>query len=103
MPRPSLSRDAAFSAGALVLVLLWEWGEQDLALASWFGSAQGFALHNSVWFDALLHRWPHHLAWFVLLAFAAQLRWPLPAFRALPRSSIAWGVGATLLVLLLIQ
>jgi membrane-associated PAP2 superfamily phosphatase len=103
MRTSSLSRDFAYTLGALLLLLLWEWGGQDMAMAAWFGSPAGFAMHNTVWFDAIFHRWPHDAAWLVLFVFAAQMRWPMAAFQKIPRASIGWGVGATLLAILLIQ
>lgn len=103
MRTPSLSRDSIFTCLALLLVLLWDWSGQDMAMAAWFGSAQGFALRNNIPFDALLHRWPHHLAWIVLFGLMAQIRWPIGVFKTLPRASLTWSVGAILLALLLIQ
>ena len=103
MHNPSLRRDAACTALALAAVLFWDFAGQDMAMAAWFGTPAGFAMHNTVWFDAAFHRWPHDAAWLVLLAFAAQMRWPVGAFKPLARTDIAWGVGATVVALLLIQ
>lgn len=103
MRSPSLYRDFACTLGALLVLLVWEWAGQDMAMAAWFGTPAGFAMHNTVWFDAAFHRWPHDAAWLLLFAFAAQMRWPAKAFQKIPPASIAWGVGATLWALLLIQ
>ena len=84
-------------------LLAWEaWGS-DLAMAAWFGTAAGFAGQHSWTLETLLHRWPHHIAWLLIFAMAAQLRWPMAGFKRLPRPAIAWGLVAILLALLLIQ
>ena len=103
MRTSSLSRDFAYTLGALFLLLLWEWGGQDMAMAAWFGSAAGFPLRDNALFDALLHRWPHHLAWVILFALMAQIRWPLGFFKTLPRKALVLGIVATVLAILVIQ
>ena len=103
MQTPSLRRDTAITLLALLGVLAWEWAGQDMAMAAWFGTPAGFAMHNTVWFDAVFHRWPHDAAWLVLFTFAAQMRWPMGAFAAVPRRAIGAAVLATLAALLVIQ
>jgi membrane-associated PAP2 superfamily phosphatase len=103
MPSNTLRRDGAITVLALCAILCWEWGGQDMAMAAWFGSAAGFPLRDNALFDALLHRWPHHLAWVILFALMAQIRWPLGFFKALPRKALVLGIVATVLAILWIQ
>lgn len=103
MRTSSLSRDLACTLGALLLLLLWEWAGQDMALAAWFGTPAGFAMHNAVWFDAIFHRWPHHLAWVVLFVLIAQIWWPIGFFKTLPRRNLVSGTVSIMLAILLIQ
>jgi membrane-associated PAP2 superfamily phosphatase len=110
-------RDLLVALATLTLLLWWEAGGWDMALAAGYGNAQGFALRNAWFTRALLHdgarmlsgaavlacgvlAWHGHgsalprrqrLAWagMVLLCLLA-----IPAFKQLSQTSCPWDLAA---------
>ena len=67
-------RDLLFTLAGLVLLLLWEAGAWDMALAQLYGDASGFALRDHWLFRRVLHdggRWLSGLMLTAVIAWAA--------------------------------
>ena len=60
---PRRRRDLAITAGALLLLLTWDWSGADLAAARLFGGPQGFTWHDTWWAARLLHDGDRLAAW----------------------------------------
>ncbi len=63
-------RDAALTAIALALLLVWDASGLDLAAARLFADAKGFALREAWWASRLLHDGGRIASWLLLAAFA---------------------------------
>ena len=93
-------RDLIVALATLTLMLWWEAGGWDMAMASWYGNAQGFALRNAWLTRGLLHDGARALSG-AALAVCALLAWR-GSGSALPRPHrLAW-LGVVLLCLLAI-
>ena len=93
-------QDAAVSAIALVLLLLWDGSGGDLWLIRLYGSAQGFALREHWLTSTLLHQGGRLLGWAALAALLVNL-WRPWSPRLSQGQRWRW-VGVTLLCLLLV-
>ncbi len=76
-------RLGAATACVLLLMLGWEAGGLDLALARWSGSAAGFALRDHWLFSSVLHQGGRLLAWLLMLLLSLGLWWPRGPLRRL--------------------
>jgi membrane-associated PAP2 superfamily phosphatase len=94
--------DWAVFAMLLLATLAWDITGLDLALAHWYGAAQGFALRN----DGLLQYWFHdvaqNMARAIFLGCVLMIAWPLGVFRHLTRADRVHLVLATLIATLLV-
>jgi membrane-associated PAP2 superfamily phosphatase len=114
---PRGERDFAVTLAALVMLLWWDASGWDLAVAGWYGTADGFALRNDWWLRRVLHdggRWLSGLALVACLlwawrgdatAMARSLRaaWlgivvlclvAVPAIKRISSSSCPWDLDA---------
>lgn len=111
--RCALRRDTLSPLAAALLLLAWDSGAGDLAVARWFGHASGFPLRSAWFTQGLLHDGGRMLS-FIVLAFliadavrpmvrgparAERLRWlgatllcllAVPAFKSLSQTSCPW-------------
>ena len=96
-----LRRDLAITAGALLLLLAWDWSGADLAAARLFGGPQGFTWRDTWWAARLLHDGGRLAAWGVLaLLMVSALRTPQDAR---PGRAERWGwIGVMLTCVLLV-
>ena len=93
----------AWTALALLPILLWDAAGLDLPLAGWFGSAQGFALTHDWWLQEVLHTGARQAAWALMLALAVMVWRPLGPLRALPRADRVGLAASILLAALVVQ
>ena len=91
-PSMPLPRTAAMSTSrwmlvtviSLALVALWDAGGRDVALARWWGTAQGFAWRDSpflVWYMHEAMRW---LGWLLVLLLSVGVWFPVGVLRRVP-------------------
>ena len=100
-PRPAPGRhDLAITAGALMLLLAWEFSGWDLALAARWGGPAGFAWRDAWLTRDLLHSGGRVAAWWVLGVLLLGV-WRPGALGPSRRERLAW-LGVTLACLLLI-
>jgi membrane-associated PAP2 superfamily phosphatase len=84
------------------VLLAWDFSGGDIALARWFGTAQGFAWRDH-WFTAgLMHGGMRALGWVLLALLVLNVWRPLAFGRALSRPERLRWLGLTLLCALLI-
>ena len=73
-----------WTLGSLLLLLIWDYSSLDLAMAHWFGSANGFPLESHWLWRQLLHDdvrlWPWVLELYLLVGMFV----PLGSLRRLP-------------------
>ncbi len=82
------------------MLLAWDASAADLAVARWFGHAQGFEWRDSWWASTLLHSGGRGLAWVLLAALAlAAVRTPQSTHGAPNRAQRIGWLGAMLLCL----
>lgn len=102
-PAPPSRRPLAALALGLLLVLAWDLGGLDLALARCFGNAGGFAARESFWARDLLHgglRWLWIASW-LALAVDAWRPWLQPRSgpsRRQRRQALGAGIAILLVV-----
>jgi membrane-associated PAP2 superfamily phosphatase len=90
-------------AGCLLLVLAWDALGLDLAVARWWGDADGFAARHSFWAETLLHEGGRWATGLYLALLAADAFRPSPSQRPGPsRLQRRWALLAVVLVLLLV-
>jgi membrane-associated PAP2 superfamily phosphatase len=92
----SVGREPAWAAwpwtlALLVLLLAWDAGGLDLALARTMADGNGFALRGSWTLDVLLHDWARRAAFATGAWLAVGIGWPTGILRRLPRPArIQW-------------
>lgn len=79
---------------------LWDLLEQDLAMAHWFGTAEGFPYRGHWLFAGILHQGARRLAWALQLGLVLAIWWPVGPLRLLPRRERVHLALATLLTIL---
>lgn len=89
--------------GSLILLLAWDAGGLDLALARLAGGGQGFPLRDHWAFTTLLHQWPRPLALLGGLWLMAGVWWPTGVQRQLSRGARLQWLGSALLGLALVN
>ena len=72
-----------WTLGSLLLLLAWDFSAFDLAMATWFGSANGFALDNHWLLRGVLHDDIKYLPWLVELALLIACVRPFGALKQL--------------------
>ena len=80
----STSRWMLVTVISLALVALWDAGGRDVALARWWGTAQGFAWRDSpflVWYMHEAMRW---LGWLLVLLLSVGVWFPVGVLRRVP-------------------
>ncbi|MBK6866706.1 MAG: phosphatase PAP2 family protein [Burkholderiales bacterium] len=102
-PPLSFSRFLAWTAAALVLLLLWDASALDLPLARGFGNAQGFALTHDWWLQEVLHTGVRQVAWGLMLILVLMIWHPLGPLRVMPRADRVGLVAGILLAALVVQ
>ena len=92
-------RWARWTLASLAAVLLWDLAGGDLAVARWFGNANGFALQSQWFMVHIAHEGARDAAWLLAIALSAGIWWPWGPLRRLPRSRRVQMVVAALLAL----
>jgi len=69
----------------LLLCVAWDLGGQDLALAHWFGTPDGFPYRGHWLFSGVLHRGARRVAWALQFGLILAIWWPVGVLRLLPR------------------
>ncbi len=77
-------RNAAVSAGAFILLLLWDLLALDMPLALLSGGPGGFPLRDHWILTGLLHSGAGYLAWLIVLFLCVSVTWPVGALRRVP-------------------
>ena len=91
-PSMSLPRTAATSTSrwmlvtvlSLALVALWDAGGGDVALARWWGNAQGFAWRDSPFLVLYMHEAMRWLGWLLVLLLSVGVWFPFGVLRRVP-------------------
>jgi membrane-associated PAP2 superfamily phosphatase len=106
MVRGSNARLFAFTAAALLLVLLWDVSGLDLPMARLAATPAGFPLQQDRAFALLMHEGPRLLSWVCVAGLLAAIRWPPGFLRRLStaeRVQLALTVLASVLVVSLVK
>lgn len=85
-PVLSTSRLAHATVVALVLLLLWDLGSGDMALARRMGGPDGFPLRDGYWMTVVLHEGAKRAGWLCVIALCMLVVWPVGPFVQLPFS-----------------
>jgi membrane-associated PAP2 superfamily phosphatase len=83
-PEPSQRPALLVTLLALALILAWDWGGADLAMARWFGTPHGFALRDNWLAFQVVHEGGRRLAWVLVVALTLGIWWPVGFLRRLP-------------------
>src|SRR5258708_19310283 len=81
---PSFKSTLLWTLAALAVVLAWDASALDLAMARWFGDADGFALRSDWFFVNIAHEGARRLAWLVVLGLTLCVWRPVGPLRLLP-------------------
>jgi membrane-associated PAP2 superfamily phosphatase len=95
--------DWPWTLGALALLLAWDAGGADLALARWAADGRGFAWHDSWAAAVLLHDWMRRAAFAAGAWLVAGIWWPTGVLRRVPRPARIRWVASLLLGVALIN
>lgn len=90
----------------LAALLAWDASGLDLTLAHWYGSAQGFPLHEDWFLSKVLHTKAQQAGWVCVIALAVAIRWPFGVLRQINRSeriALLAGILAALLVIITLK
>ena len=79
---------------------LWDLLGQDLAMARWFGNANGFPYRDHWLFSGILHQGARRVAWTLQLGLVLAIWWPVGPLGLLPRRERVQLMLATLLTIL---
>ena len=69
---------------AFIVVSLWDVTGQDVAMARWWGSNQGFALRSNHFLVLYMHEAMRMLGWLIALALSIGVWFPFGVLRRLP-------------------
>lgn len=100
---PFFKSTLLWTLAALAVVLAWDAGALDLAMARWFGDADGFALRSDWFFVNIAHEGARRLAWLVVLGLTLCVWRPIGPLRLLPHGRRVQLVAGILLSLALIS
>ena len=78
---PSITSTQLWTLAALAVVLAWDAGALDLAMARWFGDADGFALRSDWFFVNIAHEGARRMAWLVVLGLTLCVWRPIGPLR----------------------
>lgn len=78
------SRWLAITLAMLALNLLWDLSGQDLAMARWWGDAQGFALRDDPFLEQYAHEAMRWIGWALAFALSIGVWFPFGVLRRLP-------------------
>ena len=102
-PPPARNLLLRWTLGSLLLLLIWDYSNLDLAMAHWFGSAGGFAMESHWLWRKLLHDdvrlWPWVLELYLLIGMFV----PLGSLRRLPMARRVQLALSTLAALLAVS
>jgi membrane-associated PAP2 superfamily phosphatase len=96
-PAPILTL-AGFAA-----LLAWDASGLDRSLASWAGTAHGFALRENFLLSVVLHDWGRRLSWLAALLLCLMVAWPAGPLRKLDTATRLRLAAATLLAALAVS
>lgn len=99
---PTALRDGLWLAGALLVLMAWEFSGLDLPLARLYGNAEGFFWRDHWLTSGVLHGGARMLAWVLFAVLLLGLRWPLPIVRTLTQRERLWCLATMLLCVALI-
>lgn len=98
---PTLRRDLAVTAIALLLLMMWDFSGLDLLAAHLLGSARGFVLRDTFWTSTVLHDGGRRAAWVLMaLLIVAALRTPAEAPPGRPGRAERWRWIAVMLLVI---
>lgn len=97
-----MRREAALLATLLLVVIGWELGGLDLAVAQAFATPSGFPARDSVWAYGVGHELLRAVALLSWLLLAADALRPSAALQGPPRAERRLALGIGLLVLLVV-
>ncbi len=80
----STSRWMLVTVISLALVALWDAGGRDVALARWWGNAQGFAWRDSPFLVLYMHEAMRWLGWLLVLLLSVGVWFPVGVLRRVP-------------------
>ena len=80
----STSRWMLVTVISLALVALWDAGGRDVALARWWGTAQGFAWRDSPFLVLYMHEAMRWLGWLLVLLLSVGVWFPVGVLRRVP-------------------
>lgn len=98
-PVPALPRPTSFATATLAMaamLLAWDAGGLDLAVAAWAGTRAGFPWRDHWLLEQVLHHGGRALAWLLALALCLGVWWPMGPLRRLRRWQRLRLVAATL-------
>jgi len=102
-PTPTAWQPTATLLGwALTAILAWDATSGDLAVARWFGDAQGFAARNAFWAEQVLHNGLRWVSAMVLAWMLYDLWRPWRPADGPSRRERAWALAGVLLALLVV-
>ena len=84
-PISSHRRTLIWTVIVFALAGLWDLGGQDLALAHWFGTSQGFPLRDHWLWSKVLHEGARRVAWTLQFLLLLSVWWPFGVLRSLTR------------------
>ena len=77
-PGPSPQRILVYTLLSLLLILAWDFGGLDMAMAHWFGGPDGFPRRDHWLYSTVLHEGARRLSWLLVLWLSLAVWWPLP-------------------------
>lgn len=75
----------AYTLLSLLLILAWDFGGMDMALAHWFGGPDGFPRRDLWLYSTVLHEGARRLSWLLVLGLSLAVWWPVGVLRRLDR------------------
>jgi membrane-associated PAP2 superfamily phosphatase len=84
-PGPSPQRILVYTLLSLLLILAWDFGGLDMAMAHWFGGPDGFPRRDHWLYSTVLHEGARRLSWLLVLWLSLAVWWPLGVLRQLDR------------------
>ncbi len=95
-------RLALWTLAFFILLVGWDMLGLDLALARWFGGADGFALRGQWFLSSVLHQDARRVAWAMQFGLVLCIWWPVGVLRQLTRRERVHMLAATLMALFVV-
>lgn len=92
----------AGTRAVFVALAAWDLWGQELALARWFGTANGFAFRDHWFFSGVLHQGARRVAWALQLGLLIAIWLPVGPIRLLPRRERVHLLIATMVAILVV-